>query len=125
MSNHREIFNQLLTESGYSGRDASHLAGMNESRMSRFRNGKLDLEAGEFFQMLDQFPKEFRDKFWGKFAGVDGVCGGWRSWIKSANHDDMEEILILLAEQYSVLKKQNIQIQTRKSTVRDTTAVAV
>ncbi len=116
MGKHQEVFNELLTEFGYSGRDVSNLAGINESRISRFRNGKLDLEAGEFFYMLERFPKEFRDKFWAKFVVVRG---SWRALIMSADHEDMEEILLLLAEQYSTLKKQNLQVQPRKSTVRD------
>lgn len=121
MHKHREIFNQLFAASRYSAKEVSNWAGMNESRLSRFRTGKLDLEAGEFFALLACFPKEFQDSFWARL----GVCGGWRSLIKSANHDDMEEILLLLAEQYSALKKQNLKTQPRESTVRDAAVATV
>jgi hypothetical protein len=48
MSQHREIFNQLLLAFDYSAKQVSEWTGIHESRLSRFRTGKLDLSAGEF-----------------------------------------------------------------------------
>lgn len=101
MGQHREIFNHLLLTSGYSAKEVSALAGINESRLSRFRTGKLDLEAGEFFRLLDCFPKDFQDRFWLRFRHIDGDL---RSLILSASHAQIEEILHLLAERWSVIQ---------------------
>jgi hypothetical protein len=64
MSQHREIFNQLLVEFGYQAKQVCVWSGLHESRLSRFRKGKLDLEAGEFFQLLESLPQEAQDYFW-------------------------------------------------------------
>ena len=64
MNQHREIFNQLLTKFGYSAKQVSAWSGLHESRLSRFRTGKLDLEAGEFFHTLESLPQEAQDYFW-------------------------------------------------------------
>lgn len=101
MDRHREIFNQLLTASGYSAKEVSSWTGINESRLSRFRTGKLDLEVGEFFRLLDSFPKDFQECFWLRFRQVDG---SWRSLILSADPADIEEILKLLAERWAIIQ---------------------
>ncbi|HEY9748565.1 MAG TPA: hypothetical protein V6C63_07795 [Allocoleopsis sp.] len=64
MNQHREIFNQLLTKFGYSAKQVSVWSGLHVSRLSRFRTGKLDLEAGEFFHTLESLPQEAQDYFW-------------------------------------------------------------
>lgn len=61
---HREIFNQLLTKFKYSAKQVSTWSSLGESRLSRFRTGKLDLEAGEFFHLLESLPQEAQDYFW-------------------------------------------------------------
>lgn len=105
MSQHREIFNELLTSFGYSGREVSSWIGVSESRISRFRTGKLDLEAGEFFRLLACFPKEFQDSFWARFHSRNCRESGWRSLIMTAGYDEIEEILRLLADRWSLLQK--------------------
>lgn len=64
MNQHREIFNQLMTVFGYSAKQVSAWSNVGESRLSRFRRSKLDLEAGEFFHMLESLPQEAQDYFW-------------------------------------------------------------
>lgn len=118
MDQHREIFNQLLLASGYSAKEVSGWAGINESRLSRFRTGKLDLEAGEFFRLLECFPKDFQDRFWAKFRFVGE---GWRSLILSANHDDIEEILLVLADWWAA----NRSHKSSESTDREPAKVAL
>jgi hypothetical protein len=64
MNQHREIFNQLLTKFGYSAKQVCAWSGLHESRLSRFRTGRLDLEAGEFFRLVESLPQEAQDFFW-------------------------------------------------------------
>lgn len=116
MGRHREIFNQLLLASGYSAREVSSWTGINESRLSRFRTGKLDLEAGEFFDLLACCPTEFQERFWINFRHVDE---DWRSLILSAGPQDIEEILRLLADRWAVIQKNS------ESTDRDSAALAL
>lgn len=119
MANHREIFNQLLMASKYSAKEISARTGINESRLSRFRTGKLDLEAGEFFDLLACFPVEFQELFWAKFHCADN---SWRSLVMSAAPQDIEEILILLAERWSILEKTQ---KNRESTDRRKLPLAI
>ncbi len=64
---HREAFNQMLEEFGYAGKEISKWSGLHPSKISRFHNGKTDLEAGEFFHLLRSCPPEAQDYFWKKF----------------------------------------------------------
>lgn len=52
---------------GYSGKEVSQLANIHESKIRRFRKNKIDLEACEFFQMLESMPQEAQDFFWVNF----------------------------------------------------------
>ena len=98
MSQHREIFNQLLLAFGYSAKQVSTWTGVHQSRLSRFRTGKLDLEAGEFFSLLACMPKEFQDNFWLKIRTEEM---DWRTRILSANDNEIEEILRGLADRWA------------------------
>lgn len=98
MSQHREIFNQLLLAFGYSAKQVSAWTGIHESRLSRFRTSKLDLEAGEFFGLLAQMPKEFQNTFWLKIHNEEP---DWRTRVLSASHSEVEEILKVLAERWA------------------------
>jgi hypothetical protein len=98
MSQHREIFNQLLLAFDYSAKQVSEWTGIHESRLSRFRTGKLDLSAGEFFTLLAQMPQDFQDGFWSKIRNHDEPS--WRTRILSASHSEVEEILKGLTEQW-------------------------
>lgn len=101
MNQHREIFNQLLETFGYTAKQVSSWAGINESRLSRFRTGKLDLEAGEFFLLLECLPKEFQKHFWTRFGLVNG---GWQALIATTNQEDVAEILRHLADHWAVIQ---------------------
>ncbi|BAY34619.1 hypothetical protein NIES2107_65240 [Nostoc carneum NIES-2107] len=98
MSQHREIFNQLLLAFDYSAKQVSAWTGIHESRLSRFRTNKLDLEAGEFFDLLAQMPKEFQDSFWLKIR--EGETS-WRMRVLFASHSEVEEILKGLTERWA------------------------
>lgn len=106
MSQHREIFNQLLLAFDYSAKQVSAWTGVHQSRLSRFRTGKLDLEAGEFFSLLGCMPKEFQDNFWLKIRTEET---SWRTRVLSASDNEIEEILRGLADRWaSVVDKAKI-----------------
>ncbi len=98
MSQHREIFNQLLLAFDYSAKQVSGWTGIHQSRLSRFRTGKLDLEAGEFFSLLTCMPKEFQDSFWLKIRVEEA---DWRTRVLSASDNEIEEILRGLADRWA------------------------
>ncbi|HEY9598015.1 MAG TPA: hypothetical protein V6D33_10125 [Cyanophyceae cyanobacterium] len=71
MNQHREIFNEILLTFGYTAKQVCAWAAgrgleISESRLSRFRTSKLDLEAGEFFLIMESLPEEAQDYFWAK-----------------------------------------------------------
>jgi hypothetical protein len=96
MNEHRQVFNQLFLASGYSAKEVSRWSGIHESKLSRFRSGKLDLEAGEFFHLLGCFPREFQERFWVRFRNVDG---NWRSVVKALDVQELSQLLHLVADQ--------------------------
>lgn len=98
MSRHRDIFNQLMLACDYSAKQVSAWTGIHESRLSRFRTGKLDLEAGEFFALLSKKPSYFQDSFWFKIREGEA---SWRTRVLSASHSEVEEILKSLAERWA------------------------
>ena len=82
----------------YSAKQISDWTGVHQSRLSRFRTGKLDLEAGEFFSLLACMPKEFQDAFWLRIRAEETT---WRMRILSASDRDIEEILRGLADRWA------------------------
>ncbi len=66
---HRQTFNYMLSRFGYSAKQIAGWSGIHESRISRFRNGKLDLETGEFLQLLQSMPEEAQSCFWQHLLG--------------------------------------------------------
>lgn len=127
--------------------EVSDWTGMDKSKISRFRAGKLDLGAGEFFDLLSCCPSDFQAAFWAEFRGAEKdkdlrslllsatpqeteealnlltKYKGWQSLIMSATHDDIEEILRLLADRWTILKKR--EHESSKSTDEKPVVVAL
>lgn len=97
MSRHQEILVDLFKVSGYTAKQISGWSGVHESTLSRFINGKSDMKAGDFFDLLTCLPEEFQEQFWIRFRHVDS---DWRSLVAAASVKDVEEILQALAERY-------------------------
>ena len=66
---YREIFNQLKNSSNfrYTNKQIAKWSGFDPSKLSRFFSGKRDLDAGEFFYLLESMPAEFQQEFWHQF----------------------------------------------------------
>jgi len=98
MSRHQNIFIELFKTSGYTAKQVSGWSGIHESTLSRFINGKTDIKAGDFFDLLGCFPEEFQERFWIRFRQVKG---DWCSQIAAASTRDIETILNALADRYA------------------------
>ena len=66
---YREIFNQLKNSSNfrYTNKQIAKWSGFDPSKLSRFFSGKRDLNAGEFFYLLECMPEEFQQEFWSRY----------------------------------------------------------
>lgn len=129
MDRHRQVFNRVLEASKYLAKEVSDWTGIDKSKISRFRSGKLDLGAGEFFDLLERCPEDFQAAFWIEFRNAEKGKNwrslvmeaapqeeetlrllvkrkGWGSLIASADHDDIVEILHLVADRWTVFQKQ-------------------
>lgn len=87
---HREIFNEILLVFKYSAKQVCAWSGMRESRLSRFRTDKLDLEAGEFFHLVESLPEEAQDYFWAKKLGK---LPSIREQVKAMDFNNVADIL--------------------------------
>jgi plasmid maintenance system antidote protein VapI len=99
MSRHQEIFVELFKASGYTAKQVGEWSGLHESTLSRFINGKSDMKAGDFFDLLACFPEEFQEQFWIRFRHVKG---DWRNLIMAASPKDFEEICRLMGDWWAI-----------------------
>jgi predicted transcriptional regulator len=60
MDKHQEILITAIRESGMTAREISTKAGVHESTLSKFLDGKTDLKAGNYFKILHVLPERCR-----------------------------------------------------------------
>ncbi|MCG6135173.1 MAG: helix-turn-helix domain-containing protein [Nostoc sp. LLA-1] len=60
MDKHQEILITAIRESGLTAREISVQAGVHESTISKFLDGKNDLKAGNYFRILHALPEKCR-----------------------------------------------------------------
>lgn len=110
---HARIFKELLKEKKIAQTVLAEISGMHQSKINRFVNGVIDLSAGEFFQLLDLMPVDFREAYWQKKLG--------NSIIQNANTKEesledaveklppLEQIRIIktIAEKGNLFQQQN------------------
>lgn len=60
MDKHQEILITAIRESGMTAREISVKAGVHESTLSKFLDGKTDLKAGNYFKILHALPERCR-----------------------------------------------------------------
>jgi hypothetical protein len=95
--NHRKAFNNLLVDFGYTAKEVALLSGMNESKISRFRNGKLDLEMGELLEILQKMPEDAQSYFWEHLLGRSIPL---ERLVQKMDHDQIRELFYALAENW-------------------------
>lgn len=67
---HAQIFKELLKEKKIAQTELAEISGMHQSKINRFVNGVIDLNAGEFFQLLDLMPADFQKAYWQRKLGI-------------------------------------------------------
>ncbi|RAM47962.1 MAG: XRE family transcriptional regulator [Hapalosiphonaceae cyanobacterium JJU2] len=60
MDKHQEILITAIKESGLTAREIANKAGVHESTLSKFLDGKSDLKAGNYFKILSVLPSPQR-----------------------------------------------------------------
>lgn len=69
MERHRQTFNQVMSHFKYSAKRVSEWSGIEPTKLSKFRRGRRDLEAGEFLSLISSLPYEAQKYFWENFLG--------------------------------------------------------
>lgn len=66
---YRQIFVRIKNQSNfrYTNKQISAWTGFDESKISRFLNGRRDINAGEFFYLLESMPENFQEEFWSNY----------------------------------------------------------
>ena len=106
MSRHQEIFVELFKKSGYTAKQISAWCSVSEATVSRFINGKTDMRAGDFFNLLASLPEDFQDKFWQRFRTTKD---DWRSLILNASPKELEEICHLIGDWWAIHRESGEQ----------------
>lgn len=101
---HQKLFDEMLNRFNLSAKVLGEAAGVSEVMISRFRRGKVDLGTAKFLALLANAPQEARDWYLSELLGVKPNVS-LRSLILSASPEDIEEILHLLAERWTVIQK--------------------
>ena len=105
MQEHIEIFRKLNNQPqfGYKQNRLAQWSGLSESKISRFLNGS-DIRAGEFFVLLKSMPKSFQRRFWEDFKDERK---DWRSLVETINSEEAREILMAMADRWTLLDENH------------------
>lgn len=124
----KEAFNQTLNRYGLTAKRLSEESGVSENHISAFRRGSSEIGSKRLeslIEAMEAIAPGSKQYFCSQIADVSTktgrVAGDWKPLILSANYDDIEEILQLLAERYRDLKKDKF----RESTDRNPAALAL
>jgi len=113
---HQKLFDEMLNRFGLSAKALAESADVSEVMISRFRRGKVDLGAAKLLALLAKVPQEAREWYLSELLGIKPNTS-LRSLILSASHDQVEEVLHLLAD-WAVIQKN------RKSADRSSATLA-
>jgi predicted transcriptional regulator len=95
MDKHQEILITAIRESGLTAREISVRAGVHESTISKFLDGKNDLKAGNYFKILHVLPESCRIPALGRIGVVELTPV---QLIESATPKEKAEILQAIAQ---------------------------
>lgn len=109
------IFNRINKSSfNYTGAEIARLSGLDKSLISRFLNGKTEISATKFLQIIRSMPEDFQQQYWADLLGTNvEVLSGrdaqghipWSELIKQASYSEIEEILNAIADRWADLGK--------------------
>jgi hypothetical protein len=101
MPKYLTIFKEVLAkeEFDYTGTEMAEWSGLTNAQISRFLNGKCDISAGKFFQLLESMPPRFKDCYWREFHNTENSDDDWNwdSLVEKASAKDLGQILKAVA----------------------------
>lgn len=118
MDRHQEILITAVRESGLTAREIATNAGIHESTLSKFLDGKNDLKAGNYFKILNVLPDSQRQavqKSLGMvvdtLAGEDKGKGLLVQLIEIATDDEMEAAMMAIGRKWKQLRLSRIHTE--------------
>ncbi len=108
MTDEVTIFNRVneRPDFNYSGTQIAKWSGLDKSLVSRFLNGKSDISASKFLQLIHSMPIPFQQAYWSELLRLNEQPGkSWRALISKASYADIEEILNAIADRWGELGK--------------------
>lgn len=105
----KEAFNQTLNHYGLTAKRLSEESGVSENHISAFRRGVSDIGSKKLESLIDAMEAiapGSKQYFYSQLAGNSLKPSDWRPLILAANSQDIEEILKLLAERWSVIRNR-------------------
>lgn len=102
------IFNKVneRPDFNYSGVQIARWSGLDKSLVSRFLNGKSDISANKFLQLVRSMPLPFQDAYWSELLKIGARQeGNWQSAIARASYSEIQEILSAIAERWGKLSQ--------------------
>ncbi len=95
---YRQIFTELKNSPNfhYTNKQISELTGFDPSKLSRFFNRKRDLNAGEFFYLLECMPTAFQEEFWSSYNPNRSAIVDLATTIKEMNLSTIGNLLQLI-----------------------------
>lgn len=122
----KEAFNQTLNCYELTAKTLSKASGVSENHISAFRRGASDIGSKKLESLIEAMEAAApgsRQYFCSQLAGRSLRPANWRSLILSASHEDIEQILLLLAERWAVLQGHSHEFS--KSTEEDRLPIAL
>lgn len=109
MANHQQILIDAVNRAifgGMTARQIASAAGIDNSVLSRFVNGKQDIKAGDYFSVLDALPIAIRDSALSRLgASKISVV----QLIETANEEEIDAVLLTIGRKWKT-SKQNAGI---------------
>ncbi len=93
---HQKFFGEMLDRYSINAKQLAETAGVSETMVSRFRNGKTDLSAAKLMALLENVPHEAREWYLSQLLGVS-LKTSLRSLVLSASPQEKAEVLNLIA----------------------------
>lgn len=132
----REAFNETLNRYRFTAKALSEKSGVSENHISAFKRGVSEMGSKKLealIEAMDELAPGSKQYFCSQLASScltadwrnarsSAKAADWRSLILAASPQDIEEILRLLAEQWSVIQQKG---SSHESTNRDSAALAL
>lgn len=123
MANHQQVLIDAVNQAIIGGIKAKQIAcaaGIDNSVLSRFMNGKQDIKAGDYFSILDVLPESARASVLARL-GVGKISV--TDLIEFADEEEIDAVLLVIGKKWKT-SKQNQSFSPEYDTSLDS-AIAV